>query len=299
MQMTQTQTQIFEAAPLKQQLPGCVTLTDHDFKKISAYIYNACGIKLPPTKKTMLAARLNKRLRKVNIASFAEYFDYVLSVGGRQELINMIDEVSTNKTEFFREVKHFDFLISHILPEYVKLLRNRTKRTLQVWSAGCSSGEEPYTLAMVLDDFFSHHPGLTYSVLATDISSKVLAIAKQGVYADETVTPVPILLRHKYLMRGKGDRKGFHRIVPELRRKITFRRLNFMDRDFGIDTRMDIIFCRNVIIYFDRKTQSLLFEKFYRQLAVNGHLFIGHSESLEGIIDRMKRLISSVFRCQE
>lgn len=277
---------------------GLQTLTDQEFQKFSSFIYDVCGIKLPFNKKTMLSARLNKRLRQMSIASFSDYFNYVMTPDGqRYELVNMIDAVSTNKTEFFREAKHFDFLTSYVLPEYVRQLRLRRGRKLFVWSAGCSSGEEPYTLAMVLEEFFSQYPGLDYSILATDISTQVLAIAKQGIYADETVASVPVIMRHKYLMRGKGNRKGVHRVVPELRRKVTFDRLNFVDRDFGIDTKMDIIFCRNVIIYFDRKTQAALFEKFYRQLAVNGYLFTGHSESLEGIVDRMERITSAVYRC--
>ena len=284
--------------PQNWRVSGPPTLSDRDFRKISDYIYDVCGIKLPAIKKTMLSARLHKRLRRLNVHSFSEYFKYVLSPAGQQqELVHMIDAVSTNKTEFFREAKHFDVLTSKVLPEYVNMLRTRPTRKLHVWSAGCSSGEEPYTLAMVLEDFFSKHAALDYAILATDISTRVLNIAKEGIYSDDAVAPVPTLLRHKYLMRGKGKQKGFHRVVPELRNKVKFRRLNFMDRDFGIETPLDIIFCRNVIIYFDRKTQQELFGKFHRQLASHGHLFTGHSESLEGIIDKMERLESAVYRC--
>lgn len=274
-------------------------LTDREFSKFSAFIYEVCGIKLPPIKKTMLSARLNKRLRHLQISSFSEYLDYVMSPDGEaHELTSMIDVVSTNKTDFFREAKHFDVLTSLVLPEY--LARNkssRQNRPLRIWSAGCSSGEEPYTIAMVLDDFCKRNPALDYTILATDINTEVLAHGEQGVYANETVEPVPAAFRNKYLMRGKGSHGGFHRIVPELRRKVTFRRLNFMDKDFKIKEEIDLIFCRNVIIYFDRKTQVELFEKFYRQFARGGYLFTGHSESLEGIIDRMQRVTSAVYRC--
>lgn len=277
---------------------GMKSLTDQEFQKFSAFIYDACGIKLPPLKRNMLSARLIKRLRQLNISSFSDYFDYVKSPYGQQhELFRMIDVVSTNKTDFFREPKHFDFLTSHVLPELVNRLYERTSRKLYLWSAGCSSGEEPYTLAMVLEDFFSRHKELDYSILATDISSRVLSTAKQGIYADNITATVPTAMRHKYLMRGKGSRKGTHRVVPELRRKISFRRLNFMDDDFGIKIEMDIIFCRNVIIYFDRETQVRLFEKFYKQFSPIGYLFTGHSESLEGVTDRMERLTSAVYRC--
>ncbi|MDH5299442.1 MAG: protein-glutamate O-methyltransferase [Desulfobulbaceae bacterium] len=279
---------------------GAPALSDRDFKRISSFIYDTCGIKLPPIKKTMLSARLQKRLRQLRMESFAAYFDYVLSPEGQsKELAHMIDVVSTNKTDFFREEKHFEVLNSIVLPDFVNRMKNSSHGVLRVWSAGCSSGEEPYTLAMVLDDFLSRYPRLDYSILATDICTQVLAKAQEAIYANETVAPVPPLLRNKYLMRGKGGYEGFHRVVPELRRKVTFKRLNFMDRDFGIEQKMDVIFCRNVIIYFDRKTQGELFEKFYRQFAPNGYLFTGHSESLEGIVDRVDRVASAVYRCRK
>jgi len=275
-------------------------LSDRDFNRFSAFIYETCGIKLPPIKKTMLSARLQKRLRQLHLDSFSAYFDYVLSPDGQvKELSHMIDVVSTNKTDFFREAKHFDVMTGLVLPEYVHRMTHSSHKTLRVWSAGCSSGEEPYTMAMVLDDFFSRYPGLDYAILATDICTEVLARAEEAIYTDEVVAPVSLALRNKYLMKGKGTHQGFHRVVPELRRKVTFRRLNFMDRDFGIEQKMDIIFCRNVIIYFDRKTQCALFEKFYRQLSPSGFLFTGHSETLEGIGDRMERVAAAVYRCRK
>lgn len=275
-------------------------LSDRDFNRFSAFIYETCGIKLPPIKKTMLSARLQKRLRQLHLDSFSAYLDYVLSPDGQaKELSHMIDVVSTNKTDFFREAKHFDVMTSLVLPDYVERMTHSSHKTLWVWSAGCSSGEEPYTLAMVLDDFFSRYPGLDYAILATDICTEVLAKAEEAIYPDEVVAPVSPVLRNKYLMKGKGAHKGFHRVVPELRRKVTFSRLNFMDRDFGIEQKMDLIFCRNVIIYFDRKTQCALFEKFYRQFSPNGYLFTGHSETLEGIGDRMERVAAAVYRCRK
>jgi len=275
-------------------------LSDRDFNRFSAFIYEACGIKLPPIKKTMLSARLQKRLRQLHLDSFSAYLDYVLSPDGQAaELSHMIDVVSTNKTDFFREAKHFDVMTSLVLPDYVQRMTHSSHKMLRVWSAGCSSGEEPYTLAMVLDDFFSRYPGLDYSILATDICTEVLAKAEEAIYTDEVVAPVSPVLRNKYLMRGKGTHQGFHRVVPELRRKVTFKRLNFMDRDFGIEQKMDLIFCRNVIIYFDRKTQCDLFEKFYRQLPPKGYLFTGHSETLEAIGDRMERVAAAVYRCRK
>jgi len=275
-------------------------LSDRDFSRFSDFIYEACGIKLSSAKKTMLSSRLQKRLRQLHLESYSDYLDYVMSPEGQAaELSNMIDVVSTNKTDFFREAKHFDVMTSLVLPDYAQRMTHSSHKVLRVWSAGCSSGEEPYTLAMVLDDFFSRYPGLDYTILATDICTEVLAKAENAVYTDEVVAPVSLGLRNKYLMKGKGAHRGFHRVVPELRRKVVFERLNFMDRDFGIDKKMDLIFCRNVVIYFDRKTQCALFEKFYRQLSPNGYLFTGHSETLEGIGDRMERVAAAVFQCRK
>lgn len=274
-------------------------MSDQDFNRLSTFIYEACGIKLPPAKKTMLSSRLQKRLRQLELTSYSAYIDYVLSAEGQaRELIDLIDAVSTNKTDFFREAKHFEVLAGTVLPYYAQRMTHSIQKTLRVWSAGCSSGEEPYTLLMVLDNFFSRYPGLNFTVLATDICTEVLAKAEEAVYADAAVAQVSPVMRNKYLMKGKGAYKGFHRVVPELRRKVEFRRLNFMDRDFCIEYKMDIIFCRNVVIYFDRKTQQLLFEKFYRQFSPEGHLFIGHSETLEGIGDRMERIAAAVYRCR-
>ncbi|MFZ5774578.1 MAG: CheR family methyltransferase [Thermodesulfobacteriota bacterium] len=276
------------------------TLSDRDFNRFSSFIYEVCGIKLPPIKKTMLASRLQKRLRVLEMSSYKEYLDYVLSPEGQaKELYHMIDVVSTNKTDFFREPQHFDVMNARVLPEFVERYRFREgfQHKLTVWSAGCSTGQEPYTLAMVLQEFCEKNPTFDFEILATDICTQALAAAEEAIYSDDVVAPVPTILRHKYLMKGKGHHAGFHRVVPELRRKVSFKRLNFMDRDFGISKKMDIIFCRNVIIYFDRPTQQLLFEKFYRQFAPGGYLFTGHSESLEAIGNRMERIDSAVYRC--
>lgn len=274
------------------------TMSNREFKRFSEFIYAQCGIKMPPAKKTMLTARLLKRLRDLALSSYGEYYDYVSSPEGRsKELARMIDVVTTNKTEFFREVEHFDFLAKSALPALVGSRQARNLRKLNIWSAGCSSGEESYTLAMVLTEFFSTtRPLDQFSILATDISTQILATAKKAIYPKETVEPVPVMWRQKYLMRGKNSQKEFCRVVPELRHCITFRYLNLMNKDFGIRVRMDIIFCRNVVIYFDRQTQRKLFEKFYDQLVPGGYLFIGHSESLHGINERFLNVATTVYR---
>jgi len=278
--------------------PGHVEfhLTDEEFEKFSRLIYNTAGIKLAPVKKTMLSARLQKRVKFLGLANYQEYLQHLLTTEGQQnEMVFMLDAVSTNKTEFFREPAHFRLLTDRILPAIIEHHPAGRPLHLRAWSAGCSSGEEPFTLAMVLEEFCSHFSWLSYSILATDLCTSVLANAQRAVYEDQKIGSIPKIYRNKYLMRGVGKRQGLHRVVPELRQKVTFRRLNFMAGEFGLKQPIDILFCRNVLIYFDSRTRATLFKKFYRHLAPQGYLFIGHSESLEGINDQMLRISSTLF----
>jgi chemotaxis protein methyltransferase CheR len=224
-------------------------LAEGDFRRLSAFIYDECGIHLPPSKKTMIEGRLRKRLRALGMSSFGQYCDYLFSPEGMAvESIPMIDMVTTNKTDFFREPEHFDHLVATVLPGLVESYGLGIRRELKVWSAACSSGEEPYTLAMVLSHFGETCPGFRFSILATDISTVVLEKAMRGIYDHDRVEPVPLSFRKKYLMRNKDKKKPLVRIAPELRAMIKFRRLNLMDDNFGIREPMAIIFCRNVII---------------------------------------------------
>jgi chemotaxis protein methyltransferase CheR len=258
-----------------------VSMSGREFASLSRFIYEQCGIKMPDAKKTMLEGRLQKRLRNLGLKSFSDYTDYLFSPDGQEhELVQMIDVVTTNKTDFFREPDHFDYLRDRVLPEWCEKHANRR---LQVWSAGCSTGQEPYTLAMVLHDFAGRRPGFDFQILATDISTRVLEQARKAVYSEAVLDPVPPVMKSKYLMRSKDRHSDLARIVPELRCKIKLRRLNFLDDDFGLREPMDIIFCRNVIIYFDRPTQSRLLTKFYGHLRAGGHIFMGHSETLSGL----------------
>lgn len=267
---------------LSRQESGGVTLTKSDFTRLSEFIYNQVGIKMPPAKKTMLEARLQKRLRNLNIASFGAYCDFLFSSEGlQQELVQMIDLVTTNKTDFFREPDHFEYLAKFVLPQWMDERRGNGR--LNVWSAGCSTGEEPYTLAMVLEEFAEEVPDFSYSIMATDISTRVLERARTAIYDEEHVIPVPMALKRKYLLRSKDRSKGLVRIVPELRGRVSFRRLNFMEEEFGLRERLDVIFCRNVIIYFDRQTQKKLLHKFIDNMVPGGYIFMGHSETLNGL----------------
>ncbi len=269
-------------------------LAGRDFERLTAFIYAETGIRLGAEKKTMLEGRLRKRLRDLHIDNYRRYCDYLFGPEGlRNEKILFIDVVTTNKTDFFREPKHFDYMTRQALPE---LAARSDGQPLLFWSAGCSSGEEPYTLAMVLSEYAAAHPGFRFRILATDISTKVLARAELGVYSTDSVEPVPQLLRHKYLLRSRERHSDRVRIVPELRRLVDFRRLNFMDADYGIPERADGIFCRNVIIYFDRPTQEKILRKLTRHLKPGAYLFVGHSETLHDMDLPLEPLGPALYR---
>lgn len=253
-------------------------LSSRDFAQLRSLIYAEAGISLGSEKKTMLEGRLRRRLRALQLDSYREYCEFLLGPEGqRQEMISFLDVVTTNKTDFFREPAHFDFLTARALPEMGARLEGR--RAL-VWSAGCSSGEEPYTLAMVMSEYAETHPGFRFGILATDLSTRVLEKARQGVYTTEDVEPVPATLRKKYVLRSREQGSYRVRMAPEVRQLVEFRRLNFMDADYRLEQKAEAIFCRNVIIYFDRPTQEKILEKLTRHLVEGGYLFVGHSETL-------------------
>jgi chemotaxis protein methyltransferase CheR len=257
------------------------TISNADFARLRELIHGQSGIVLNTEKRTMLELRIKRRLRSLSLDSFGVYCDHLFSMVNQQdEIVQLLDVVTTNKTDFFREPDHFDYLVDKAVPE---LMERKSGNTLTVWSAGCSSGEEPYTLAMVLAEYGAAHPGFRFKVLATDLSTTVLAKARKAVYSSEVVRPVPLALRQKYLMRSREADSDTLRVVPELRALVDFRRLNFMDADFGLSEKVDMIFCRNVIIYFDRQTQELILQKLTRYLTSGGYAFLGHSETLHGM----------------
>ncbi|MEO6733883.1 MAG: CheR family methyltransferase [Ferruginibacter sp.] len=254
-------------------------MTNTEFNKLSAFILNNYGIKLPISKKTMLEGRLQKRLKALNIATLKEYCEYFFSAQGMQmEPLHMIDVVTTNKTDFFREAVHFDFLSNNILPKHFK--DNVASKQFKIWSAGCSTGEEPYTMAMVLSEFSEKSPGFNFEILATDISTRALSDAATAIYTQEKVSPVPMALKKKYLLKSRDAKNKTVRIVPGLRTKVSFKRVNFMDGDIGISQNFHVVFCRNVLIYFDKPTQEKVILKLCSKLEPGGYLFLGHSESI-------------------
>lgn len=254
-------------------------LTDHQFKTLGDFIFSNYGIKMPKEKKIMLQSRLIKRLRALNLTNFKEYVDYVFNgKGDSDEIIYMMDVVSTNKTDFFREPVHFEFMTASILPHIDKI--HYISTPFKVWSAGSSSGEEAYTIAITLHEWAKNNIGFKYSIAGSDISLTMLNHASKAIYDDKRIVEIPDTIKHKYFLRSKIRNNKQVRVVPELRSKTRFFRLNFMDDNYRLNEMFDLIFCRNTLIYFDRETQDNVLVKLCKQLKSGGHLFIGHSESI-------------------
>jgi chemotaxis protein methyltransferase CheR len=268
-------------------------LSKKDFDRLSEFIFNNYGIKMPPIKHIMLQSRLQKRLRALGITSFSSYVDYVFSHEGKEEIIHMIDVVSTNKTDFFRESQHFDFLSNNILYEAYNYNK---QRYFKIWSAGCSSGEEVYTLAIVFAEFAQKNIGTEFSILGSDISTIMLQKAYTAIYNTEKVSVIPFDLKKKYLLKSKNKDDDSVRIIPQLRNKVKFERINFMDPGYSITDSFDIIFCRNVLIYFDRETQEKVINKITRYLKPDGFFFLGHSESITGLTVPLKQIKPTIYR---
>lgn len=272
-------------------------MSSETFHLFSEYIQEELGIKMQENKQVMLQARLMKRLRALAINTYEEYYDYLFSDEGiDKELPYFVHQVTTNKTDFFREPGHFQYMVEHALPV---LLREKTysrQKPFRIWSSACSTGEEPYTLAMVMADYAELQQQVTFSILATDISPTVLQAAAQGIYESSKVDPVPHSIRRKYLLRSKDRKKDMVRIVPELRSRVCFQWINLKAQSFDIDNVMDIIFCRNVIIYFNRATQEQVIGNLCKQLRPGGYLFMGHSETLSGFSLPLKQVATTIYR---
>jgi len=270
-------------------------LSERDFWRISALVYEKCGINLHDGKKELVRARLNKRLREGHFKDFRTYYRFLTERDSGDELVRMLDSISTNLTSFFREKKHFDFLKEKVFPSYVE--EKRKSRKLRYWSAGCSSGEEPYSLAMWLLEYFSESLPFDIQILATDISSKALAIAQRGVYTSKRLANMPILIPSKYFQRGFGSQEGYFRVKESLRKLIEFRRFNLI-APFPFREAFNVIFCRNVMIYFDKKTQQSLIDNLYDSLSHGGYLLVGHSESLMSIRHGFRYVMPSIYHKQ-
>ena len=270
-------------------------LSERHFRSVAQLIEDQVGIKLPAAKRLMLEGRLHKRVRALNFSGIAEYVDNLFEDGLLEsELTHLIDVVTTNKTDFFREPSHFTFMKDVAVPA---LLKTRERQELKIWSAACSMGMEAYTAAMVLDDMARSSRSLRFRILGTDISTAVLSLAKQAIYTRDVLAPVPPEFVKRYFLRSRDRASGEVRIVPELRRMTNFMRMNLMDATYPVDRDVDIIFCRNVLIYFERETQRKVIEQLCSHLRPGGYLMVGHSESMiHSVVPGLKQVQPTIFR---
>lgn len=254
-----------------------IRLSDLEFAKLSRYIRDNYGINLPITKRVLLESRLQKHLRISGIPSFKKYIEQVCEGEEHEEVIKMINLVSTNKTDFFRERSHFDFMTSSVLPAFI----NEKKRDLNIWCAAASTGEEIYTIAMTIEEFFlKNKEKFSYSITGTDISTDALHLARSAIYQESNISGIPIELRKRYFLKSKDRSVRKVRVSKQLRDRSKFKRFNLMESKYPNPAAFDIIFCRNVLIYFDKATQESVLKKLCGCLKVGGYLFLGHAESL-------------------
>jgi chemotaxis protein methyltransferase CheR len=269
-------------------------LKNKDFEKLSHLIYTDYGIKMPMSKKVMLEGRLRKRLKANNLETYAQYCDFLFSKAGMaKEVVHMIDVVSTNKTDFFRESAHFNYMNDVLLPEY---LEKNNGKPLQLWSSASSTGEEPYSMAITIEEFLKKRKLFEYSIHCTDISTQVLEKGVQGIYDEGRVVNIPLKIKQQYFLKGKDENRKLVRVIPNLRKKLTFDRLNLMDSSYDTPNDYDIIFCRNVLIYFDKATQERVINKLCERLKPGGIFFLGHSESIAGITVPLQTIKPTIFR---
>ena len=268
-------------------------LTEEEFAKFAKLIYEESGIFLKETKLTLLSNRLRKRLAALKLKEFSDYYDYLQKLAGeekKKEYEELLDVVSTNETYFFRNERHFEALTDYCLPDLAKIKKDRK---LKIWSAACSTGEEPYTIAICVMEQMKFFHGWDIEIIATDIAPSVLEFAREGYYSGRRIEKVPPELLKKYFTIEDKE-KGVYKINDELKKMVNFYYLNFFKNTFP--KNIDIIFCRNVIIYFDKETQKKLFEKFYTYLKDDGYLLIGHSENITNITDRFYLVGRTIYR---
>lgn len=256
--------------------PQSAVLESKHFDAIKHLLYKICGIDLKPGKEALVHSRLTGRLRTLEMDDFDTYLDYVKSDTSRRELTMLVDAMTTNKTHFFREEAHFDYLCRDLLPQW------KTQQHLRIWCAGCSSGEEPYTLAIALREAWPHIDAADVRILATDISDTVLDDARAALYREDQISDVPTSLLQKYFTRTPAAHAPVYNIDPSVRHMVKFAALNLI-APWPMQGPFDVIFCRNVMIYFDQETRERLIERYYKLLRPGGYFFIGHSESLTGL----------------
>lgn len=272
-------------------ITGIRALKDDEFNLIKDIIYKESGIHLSDMKRALVQSRVMKRLRELRIPNYEEYCSY-LTGNYDVEIVNLINCITTNKTDFFREPRHFDFMREIALPEFERAGRKR----IRIWSAGCSTGAEPYTIAITVAEYFQDRKMPDVRILATDIDTQVLRKAEAGIYGAGELANIDIDILKKYFKRGRGENAGLFKVKDAVRGMTTFGRLNLLDEAYPMKGSFDMIFCRNVIIYFDTASRKKLFDKFSGFLNDDGYLVMGHSETLTGLTSRFGFIGNTIYR---
>ena len=269
-------------------------MTDREFRQLRELVYERLGINLTEKKRSMLIGRLQKLLRTSSFNNFQDYYEYLVSDSSMTAMTELINRVTTNYSFFYRGKSHFEFFIQSALPEVVASLKKRNSRDLRVWTAGCSTGEEPYMLAILMREFFGNEYGMwDGGILATDISEKVLNFALQGVYPEDRTKEIPVQLKNKYLNKLNDGQLA---IKDSIKREVVFRKFNLKNTHYPFQKPFQIIFCRNVMIYFDKQTRDTLLHHFYEATEPDGYLFIGHSETLGREQNLYKYIMPAVYK---
>jgi chemotaxis protein methyltransferase CheR len=271
-------------------------ISDREFSLYQKLIYSKAGICLSPTKKAFLEARLSRRLRELGMDSFQAYYQHVTQNQNGGELEQLLDRVSTNKTHFFREPRQFEFLEQQILPDWKTDGNSGSRpRRIRAWSAGCSTGEEPYSLAMILLDHFPRGSGWEIEIIATDLSSRALKSARKAVWSIAKANEIPQSYLKRFMRKGTGSQHAYMKAGPEIQSIIRFQHLNLNDNHYAVTEPFDLIFCRNVLIYFDAESRARVVDRLVNYLAPAGFLLVGHAESLSGVSDRIRHVRPTIY----
>lgn len=272
-------------------------LTELDLKNLTKIVYDYCGINLSTEKKIFIERKINRRINELGLNSYKEYFRFLFNEENfDKELVLLINELTTNKTDFFREPAHFDFIKDVFIKEKYKNDYKHSFKEINIWSAGCSTGEEPYTLAIVFNELKNEYINLNFNIYASDISTNVLEIAKKGIYKAETISNIPLIIKQKYFLKSKDETKKLIRVNKFIREKVIFFRENLLETRYDLPCKQDMIFCRNVLIYFDKITQTKVLTNLVRYLVTGGYLFLGHSETILGISLPIEKIAPTIYR---
>jgi chemotaxis protein methyltransferase CheR len=271
-------------------------MSDHEFSLYRKLVYSRAGICLTPPKKALLEARLGRRLRELGMESLLAYYNYVTADLTGGEMVRLLDRVSTNETHFFREPKQFEWLEQELLPSWIAETKTGLRPPrVRVWSAGCSTGEEPYSLAMLFLDLLPVSLGWEIEILGTDLSSRVLETAQKAVWPIAKAPEIPEKYLKQFMLKGTGSQAAHMKAGPEIRSKVCFQRVNLHDEHYAVSGTFDLIFCRNVLIYFDAESRARVIHRLLNHLAKPGYLFVGHAESLNGTCEQLRHVVPTIY----